>query len=99
MAQKQKILNFLKSHQDFYSQKYGIKFIGLFGSFARDEANEKSDIDILYTIEKGKKLSIFSYLKLKKQLEDYFNKKVDLVREETVKPQLKNYIHKDMHYV
>lgn len=99
MFKKEKILNFLKTQQNYYSKNYGIKFIGLFGSFAKDEADEKSDIDILYTIEKGKKLSLFSYLKLKKELEDYFHKKVDLVREETIKPQLKSYIHKDLHYV
>jgi len=96
---KQDILNYLKSQQDKYSNNFGIKFIGLFGSFARDEANEKSDIDILYEIEKDKKLSIFGYLKLINELEKAFNKKVDLVRETTLKPQIKNYVYKDLAYV
>jgi hypothetical protein len=96
---KQDILNYLKSNQDYYHKQFGVQFIGVFGSFARDEANENSDIDILYKIEKGKKLSMFRYLKLIKQLEDFFHKKIDLVRDETLKPQVKNYIHKDISYV
>ena len=97
--QKQDILNYLKLNQEYYRNQFGIHFIGLFGSFARDEATDNSDIDILYKIEKDKKLSMFKYLKLTKQLEDFFQKKIDLVRDETVKPQLKRYIQKDISYV
>lgn len=97
--QKQEILNYLKSNQEYYYNQFGIKFIGLFGSFARDEANANSDIDILYKIEENKKLSMFNYLKLNKQLEDFFHKKIDLVRDKTLKPQVKNYIQKDLNYV
>ena len=97
--QKQDILNYLKSHQEYYNDKFGVHFIGLFGSFARDEANDNSDIDILYKIEKDKKLSIFKYLELNKQLEEFFHKKIDLVRDEKLKPQIRDYIQKDMVYV
>lgn len=97
--EKQDILNYLKSNQEFYYNKYGIEFIGLFGSFARDEANEDSDIDILYKIEKDKKLSMFKYLELNKLLEDFFHKKIDLVRNEKLKPQIKSYIEKEIVYV
>lgn len=99
MMQKQDILNYLKSNQEYYHNQFGVQFIGLFGSFARDEANENSDIDILYKIEKDKKLSMFKYLKLTKQLEENLNKKIDLVRDETLKPKLKSYIQKDINYV
>lgn len=99
MMQKQDILNYLKSNQEYYHNQFGVQFIGLFGSFARDEANENSDIDILYKIEKHKKLSMFKYLELTKQLEANLHKKIDLVRDETLKPQLKNYIQKDINYV
>ncbi len=99
MIQKQEILNYLKSHQEYYYNQFGIKFIGLFGSYAREEADEKSDIDILYRIDRDKKLSIFQYLKLNKQLEDFFRTKIDLVRDETLKPQLRQYIRKDITYV
>ncbi len=96
---KQEILEYLKSQQEQYSEKFGIKFIGLFGSFARDEADDESDIDILYEIKKDKKLSMFAYLKLLNELENNFHKKVDLVRERTLKPQIKDYIYRDLTYV
>lgn len=99
IMQKQDILNYLKSNQEYYHNQFGIQFIGLFGSFSRNEANENSDIDILYKIEKDKKLSMFKYLKLTKQLEENLHKKIDLVRDETLKPQLKSYIQKDISYV
>jgi predicted nucleotidyltransferase len=96
---KEEILAYLKSKQQFFYDNFGIKFIGLFGSFSRDEAKDSSDIDILYHLEENKKLSIFKYLKVNSLLEEFFNRKVDLVRDETIKPELKNYIEKDLIYV
>ena len=58
------VLDYLKTHQNFYFEKYGIRFVGIFGSVARNEANKDSDIDILYTVEKDRKLSLFDYLRL-----------------------------------
>ena len=96
---KKEILNYLKLHKNYYKKEFGIQFIGIFGSFAKGNANNNSDIDILYKIEKNRKLSIFKYLKIVKQLEDFFNRKIDLVREETLKPQIRKYIKKDINYV
>jgi len=96
---KDEIINYLKNQQDKYQKQFGIKFIGVFGSYARDEANDKSDIDILYEIYKDKKLSLFNYLKLVSDLEKNLNKKVDLVRQSALKPQIKDYIYKDLTYV
>jgi hypothetical protein len=42
---------------------------------------------------------MFKYLKVNSLLEEFFNRKVDLVRDETVKPQVKSYIEKDLIYV
>ena len=96
---KEEILAYLKSKQQFFYDNFGIKFVGLFGSFSRDEAKDSSDIDILYHLEENKKLSMFKYLKVNSLLEEFFNRKVDLVRDETIKPELKNYIEKDLIYV
>lgn len=96
---KEEILSYLKSKQQFFYDNFGIKFVGLFGSFSRDEAKDSSDIDILYHLEENKKLSMFKYLKVNSLLEEFFNRKVDLVRDETIKPELKNYIEKDLIYV
>jgi uncharacterized protein len=96
---KEEILAYLKLKQQFFYDNFGIKFVGLFGSFSRDEAKDSSDIDILYHLEENKKLSMFKYLKVNSLLEEFFNRKVDLVRDDTVKPQVKSYIEKDLIYV
>lgn len=99
MIYKEYILNHLKTNQEYYRKRFGVHFIGLFGSFSRGEETADSDIDILYEIEKDKKLSMFKYLKLTKELEEHFDKKIDLVRNETLKPQIKEYILRDISYV
>lgn len=78
-------------------QKYGIKKIGLFGSYSRGEQKDESDIDIVIEFEKGKK-TFHNYMDLKFFLEDLFNHEVDLVIVEAIKPRLKPYILESVRY-
>lgn len=78
-------------------KKYGVKKIGLFGSYVRGEQQHKSDIDILVEFEKGKK-TFDNYMDLKFFLEDLFDSTVDLVIKETVKPRLNPYILESVKY-
>ena len=96
---KSEVLDYLKTHQNFYLEKYGIRFVGIFGSVTRNEAKDDSDIDIIYSIEKDRKLSLFNYLKLLSDLEKAFGKKVDLVRDGTIKSGLQSYIQRDLAHV
>ena len=96
---KNDIIEYLQKNQSYFHNTFGIKFIGLFGSFSRGDQTTQSDIDILYDIENNKKLSIFKYLQIIKQLEDYFHTKIDLVRQDTLKPTVKKYIEQDIVYV
>ena len=59
------------------AKNHGIKRMGLFGSYARGEAEEKSDIDIL--IEKGKIKGLFDYMAFVLDLENEFGCHVDVV--------------------
>ena len=97
--QKQEILDYLKSNENYYMDNFGVRFIGIFGSFAKGQANSDSDIDILFTIEKDKKLSLFKYLQLQRTLEELFQRDVDLVRYEVLKSRIKTSIQKDIEYV
>jgi predicted nucleotidyltransferase len=72
-------------------KEYGIKKIGVFGSFVRVEQNESSDVDILVEFEKGK-ITFDNYMGLKFFLEDSLNCEVDLVIVDDIKPRLKPYI-------
>jgi uncharacterized protein len=95
---KTEILNTLKVLKPQYQQD-GLVLVGLFGSFSRGEEQSDSDIDIVYEIEKDQKFSMFKYLKYLDALEKSLNHKVDLVRAETIKADMKPYIYKDLIYV
>jgi len=87
----------LKINEQLIRQKYGVKRIGIFGSFARGEEKEGSDIDILIEFEKGRK-TFNNYMDLKFFLVDLFHRKVDLVTVEALRPQLKDNILKEVSY-
>lgn len=68
--------------------------IGIFGSYSRDENTENSDIDILYSFEEA--IGLFKLIRIKDDLEQKLNKKVDLVSEKYAHPKLKPLILKDL---
>ena len=76
---------------------YGVKRIGLFGSYALGSQRAESDIDIVVEFKKGKK-TFDNYMGLKLFLEDLLNRKVDLVIAESVKTELKQRIMKSVSY-
>ena len=61
--------------------------IGIFGSMARGENTKNSDIDILYQLEGA--IGLFNLVRMKENLEEKLNKKVDLVSEKYIHPKLK----------
>jgi len=71
-------------------KKYGIIKAGLFGSYAKNENTENSDVDIL--VEIGSPISLLEYVKIKLELEDSLNKKVDLVEYQAIKTRLEKNI-------
>lgn len=72
---KDQIINYLSTHKKEFQKKYAIEQIGLFGSYARDEAKEDSDIDIFVKI----KPSLFKLVGLKQQIEEDLKKQVDVI--------------------
>jgi len=78
-------------------KRYGVKRVGLFGSYTRNEQKAESDIDILVEFKKGEK-TFDNYMDLKFFLEDLFKRKVDLVVVEAIKPDLKPYIMGSVRY-
>lgn len=96
---KQDILKLLQQEKSFYQKKYHISKLGVFGSFARGENHKDSDVDILYSLEEGEKISFDSYLDLVSDLEQKLNQKIDLVREDKLNPLVKLTAQKDLIYV
>jgi predicted nucleotidyltransferase len=94
---KETILEFLREHKQFLQEHYHVTKIGLFGSYARDEATQESDIDIAVELESQN--SFRSFFSLLYFLEEHFHKKIDLGIEHSLKPLAKEKILKEIIYV
>jgi len=96
MLTQQDILDYLREHKKEFQNKYNIEQIGLFGSYARDEATQESDIDIFVKMPP----KMFKLIGLKQQIEDDLKMSVDILREhKQMKPFLLKMIQKDIAYV
>ncbi len=73
----------IKSKATPIAIRYGVDAISLFGSYARGDADEKSDLDFL--IQKGDMKGLLSYCGMIAELEDAFQCHVDLVVKHTIK--------------
>ncbi len=95
--QKNRILSALRESTPVLLEKYGVTRIGIFGSVARDDASQESDVDIVYEMSRP---NLFTAVHLKRELENILQCSVDLVRyRERMNPLLKKRIEKDGVYV
>jgi len=90
------ILGVLENNKNKIGQ-YGVKRIGLFGSYCKNEQKKESDIDILVEFKKGEK-TFDNYMDLKFFLEALFDCTVDLVVKEAIKIDLKSSIMRSVKY-
>jgi len=94
---RETILAILRDFKQNFAEKYGILEIGVFGSIARDEAREDSDVDICI---KTKTPDPFTLVHIKEEIESRVRKHVDIVRmREKMNPFLKDRIEKEGIYV
>lgn len=97
MNSKQEYINLLADFKTRRGLVYGIHRLGLFGSVARGEQSEESDVDIYY---EGEPLSLFRIVTLKEELEKILQCKVDIVRlRKTMNKVLKKRIENEGIYV
>ena len=93
---KQQILNFLEKHKPELARRFAVRDLALFGSVARDEAGEKSDVDILVSFD-GPATSA-RYFGLQFYLEDNLGRQVDLVTDKALRPELRSSVeHEAIH--
>ncbi|ANI90229.1 DNA polymerase subunit beta [Arachidicoccus ginsenosidimutans] len=91
------ILNILKAKKAELEKKYPISEMGLFGSYARGDYNEHSDIDIL--VDFNARIDGFDYIRIAHALEDTFNTKIDLVSRQGVQPKYLPFVEKSLIHV
>ncbi len=94
----EEIIKVLRQQKDFLRHKFYVKNIGVFGSFARNEATEKSDIDFLVEIEAPLDIYIANRYALSDYLQTLFSREVDLANPNSLKPFCKERILKQAVY-
>ena len=96
---KDQILTFLLENKEHFLQRYHIDKIALFGSFARGENTSGSDVDIIYTLSDGHKISFDEFIAFENELEKAFLTKIDIVNEKKLNPIVKMKARGDFIYV
>lgn len=92
------IIHFLKENKSFLRDHFYCIEIGLFGSFARNEQNEKSDIDILVVFAPNTPNLFDVELALKEYLKKQFNREINICSRKWIKPIFKPMVLKDVIY-
>ena len=99
MIQKHDILIFLSNNKELFHKQFNIDKIGIFGSFARNEQTENSDIDIIIVMSDNTEEIFEKRLALRELISKYFSRQVDVCHEKAIKPIFKSMILKEAIYV
>ena len=92
-------MNYLEVNKERLMREYHLTKIGLFGSMGRATDNESSDIDIVIEFEAGTPDLYTLKLKLKKEIQERFDRQVDICRLKYIKPIFRSQIQRDVKYV
>lgn len=93
-SELQRIREKISERRNYLRETYGVAKIGIFGSIARNEATESSDVDILITLEEP--IGYFKFFKLEQEIASLVGRNVDVVTEPSIKPAIKSNIMKDL---
>lgn len=94
---RDKVLSELRSLKPALEKQYGVMRLGIFGSFARDDVRDDSDLDVVVEM---KEPDLFFLVHIKEALEEDFHRSVDLVSyREGMNPYLKHRIQAEAIYV
>ncbi len=91
------VIDILRAHRDSLAERFGVAELALFGSFARDQATEASDVDILVAFD-GPAPSR-SYFGVQFYLEDLLGRRVDLVTTKALRPWFRPYVEREAVHV
>lgn len=76
-------------------ERYGVRSLGIFGSYVRGEQRKRSDLDILVDFNNGT-LTLFQFVELRDFLSDLLGVKVDLVEKRALKPVIGKHIFEEV---
>ena len=88
MPERNQILLSLQNYKNKYQDKYGIEEIGLFGSYAKNTANENSDVDVFVKLKHS---NLFLLSRMRIELEELFGVHTDIVQ---LRDKMNSYLKK-----
>lgn len=94
---KTELIDILRKLNKEIKLKYSGRIVGLFGSYARGDENNQSDVDLL--VENEENVSIFVLGGMKIYLEEKLNKRVDIVSVSALREEIKPYIMNELIYI
>ncbi len=86
-------MKLLREHKAALAERFGVTALSLFGSIARDEVEEGSDVDILISFDGPADWRRFFGAQF--YLEDVLGRPVDLVTEKSLRPEIKPYVQRE----
>lgn len=90
---REETLKLLREHKAALAERFGVTALSLFGSVARDEVAEGSDVDILISFDGPTDWRRFFGAQF--YLEDVLGRPVDLVTEKSLRPEIKPYVQRE----
>ena len=87
------VLERLRAHRPTLAERFGVVELAVFGSFARDEASDESDVDILVRFD-GPATSR-SYFGVQFYIEDLLGLQVDLVTDKALRSEFRAYVERE----
>jgi len=91
MTRAQDFIRILQANLPELRRAHGVRTLGVFGSFVRDEQQPNSDLDVLVEFDE-RPLSLFQFVELENRLSDLLGVRVDLVEKATLKPAIGRHI-------
>ncbi len=90
---RDEVLDSLRTHRHVLAERFGVSELFLFGSFARDQATDESDVDILVRFDT--RATSRSYFGMQFYIEDLLGRRVDLVTDKALRSEVRPYVQRE----
>ena len=97
MTEAENIMERIRENMPYLQETYGVRNIGIFGSYVRGDQKRKSDVDILVEFEEP--ITLLQFVALERHLNEITGRKVDLVMKTALKPEIGERILQEVVYV
>ncbi|MBI5561878.1 MAG: nucleotidyltransferase family protein [Deltaproteobacteria bacterium] len=99
MRNMEEIIRILQADKEGLRKKYGVREIGVFGSYTREEAQQESGLDILVEFEPDADMGLLKFVNMENHLSGILSVKADLVMKPALKPAIGRRILEEVRYI